>query len=170
MNNQEVNSQETASTTERSNRKPLILGCGIGCLCTVIIFVVIAVFAVKWSLREFNKMTTEFEQRGMVKVMAQYINVNEPVKQPSLYIGQEVTLGQGARAEVAIIAQTAELHGNFADKLTFYGNELTVGRDAELQKGLEVQAQEIKIVGVVHGEITGKYDKIENTCTTTKPK
>lgn len=164
MNDQQINSPDTPSIMERSSRKPLILGCGIGCLSTTIIFVIIAIFAVQWSYREFNKMTSEFEQRGLAKVMAQYINVNEPVGQPSLYIGQQVTLNQGARAEVAIIAPTAEVHGPFTEKVTFYGNVLTIGPDANLQKGLDVQAHEIKMSGVVHGEIAGRYDRIENAC------
>jgi hypothetical protein len=178
MNDQQTNMQDTAPITERSNRKSLILGCGIGCLSTAIIFVIIAIFAVQWSYREFNKMTTELEQRGLAKVMAQYINVNEPVGQASLYIGQQVTLNQGARAEVAIISPTAEIHGPFSEKVTFYGNVLTIGPDAKLQKGLDVQAHEIKMAGVVHGEIAGQYDRIENACpanatscpTTTAPK
>ena len=101
---------------------------------------------------------------------AQYINMNEPVVQPSLYIGRQVMLHQGARAEVAIIASSAEINGSFDEKVTFYGNVLFIGPEAELHQGLDVQAQEIKMAGTVHGEITGQYDKIENVCPTTQAK
>jgi len=73
----------------------------------------------------------------------------------------------GADAEVAIVAQMAELHGDFSQKVYFRGQVLDISRDATLVKGLDAQVSDkvipiIQVYGKIEGPLTGKHQLMDH--------
>ncbi len=139
------------------------IGCGAGCL-TMILVVAIAGFVGYRALRHWvDGRTEDLKIHGFEKVRTgQAIDVKDLPAEPVLYRGQIVRILGDCPTNLAIIAQMAEIHGVVKGKTYFRGQILVVQPRAELQGGLDIQAQVLQQLGRITGPIEGQ-------CTTTGP-
>jgi hypothetical protein len=162
---------EMASQSKQSKARPVFLGCGIGCLAIIVLFIIFSFLVVRWGVKHFKDMTDEFEKRGFIVVRSttpeETLTITEKVTKPTLFIGQEVHILQGADAEVAMMSAKGSLHGIFTEKVYYRGGgELFLAKDAQLLNGIDAQAKKIDLSGRVQGEITGRIDEMVGTPTT----
>ncbi|MBN1269211.1 MAG: hypothetical protein JXB04_06455 [Kiritimatiellae bacterium] len=137
-------------------------GRGRGCLsgCLVVILLVALLAAGAWLfLRRYviENFLARMERQGYHVVREQFIEVREPVQEPTVYYGQTVRLGGGSERGVAIVARTAEVAGHFKGNVRFFGQALTVERGALIDYDLHAFAQVISLYGRVEGEVTGVH-------------
>lgn len=136
------------------------IGCGIGCLVVTLIAAALVAAAV-WFVRDQVKTIRDrFEREGYETVERQVIDVTERLAEPTVFIGQTVTIREGSERGVAILAQSAEIHGEIVGNVHFVGQMLTLHKDARLKRDLDVKAQLVNLYGVVDGQITGFYQAL----------
>ncbi len=153
------------SKPQKTKKKKWVIGCGIGCLVVLVLFilvVVLGVYGVRYGMKKIEEMSGEFEQQGFVKVMAQSIEVTDEVTEPTVYLGQMVKIVGDCSDDIAIIAQMAQIHGEVAGTLYFRGQILTIEPGAHLQGDLDLKCQVATIYGKVDGQITGQYGKLQD--------
>ena len=139
------------------------IGCGIGCLVILILVVAGSIFGIRYATRKVADMTQDLKQYGFEKqVKGQVLEVREDITEPTLYIGQMVKILGNCSTNLAILAQMGEIHGKVEGKVYFRGQVLTIQPNAELMNGLDVTAQVIQKYGKIDGEITGKYQAIDD--------
>ena len=131
-----------------------LIGCGIGCLGLILIAAIFVAVSVYFARDLMKQVTAEFEELGYKKVAGQVIEVHQETTEPTLYVGQMVKLTAGAKADVAIVGQAAEIHGTINGNLFFRGQVLRVMPGAVITGNLDVQAQVLENEGSVQGEIT----------------
>lgn len=73
-----------------------------------------------------------------------------------------------AETDVAVLAQSCEIHGTIQGKLYFRGQILTIKPGAKVLGGIDVQTQVLQNQRDVTGEITGKYQSTTIPTRTTK--
>ena len=156
---------EPAAQPQTSQKKKWLTGCGIGCLVMLVLFILVAalgVYGIRYGMKKINEMSSEFEQRGFVKVVGQSIEVTSDVNEPTLYLGQVVKIIGDCSDEVAIVAQMAQIHGKVAGTLYFRGQVITIEPGAHLQGDLDLICQAATIYGKVDGQIQGTYTELQN--------
>ncbi|MHC4446724.1 MAG: bactofilin family protein, partial [Planctomycetota bacterium] len=90
--------------------------------------------------------------------------------EPTVYTCQVFTLKADADADIAIMAQTAQIHGTVSGDLDFFGQLLMIRRGAVIKGDLNVKgAQVIDLLGRVEGEITGSYQTIRDQSSESGP-
>jgi len=86
------------------------------------------------------------------------IEVSQPVSKPTVYVAQVVKLNADADADLAVMAQVAEIAATVHGDIDFLGQTLVVKRNGVLHGDIRVQgAQVIDVKGIVDGKITGAY-------------
>jgi hypothetical protein len=150
----------------KSTGSKCLIGCGIGCLLLVIISgLVLGVggyFAYKYTTGKINAWSQKFEDMGFEKIKGQIIEIVNDVNVPTLYLGQTVKVMGDCKKDIAIIAQSAEIHGKVAGTVYFRGQRLVIQPRAVIEGDLDVKAQSIEIYGQVKGQIKGTYQTLEN--------
>lgn len=151
-------------------RAPFWIGCGIGCLL-LLAMTAAAGFVGAQLLREhYRRWTAEreisgadFVAKGFRKVSGPLIQVTEDIREPTVFVGEVVSITADASADVAVVALTAEVHGNIAGSLFFRGQMLAIYPGAEIGKDLDARATFIQLLGDVKGEIRGEYKTLSRT-------
>lgn len=134
------------------------IGCGAGCL-TMILLLAAGGFIGYRAVRHWvDGRTSDLKSRGFLQVRTgQAIDVREQVGEPVLYRGQIVRILGDCPTNLAIVAQMAEIHGVVKGKTYFRGQILVVKPRADLQGGLDIQAQVLQQLGRISGTIEGQY-------------
>lgn len=142
------------------------IGCGIGCLTTLILVGVLAFVAYRFTMAKVEEATLEFREMGFeLTTKGQQINVTEDIAEQRLYVGQIVKVFGDCTTNLAILAQMAEIHGKIDGKLYFRGQMLTVHSNAHVVGGIDVKAQLLQVHGKVDGGITGEYQQVQGATT-----
>ncbi len=161
----DVNPNQQQGGVKKSKKKKWLLGCGIGCLVMVILFAAVAgvggYYAYKYAMGKVDAWSSEFEQKGYEKVIGQQLVIDKPISQKMLFVGQNVKIIADCNADIAIIAQIAEIHGRAAGDVSFRGQILTVEPNAVIEGDLDVKAQAVEIYGTVKGQIAGQYQSLK---------
>ena len=138
------------------SNKRWLAGCGIGCLVMVLLLAAGMVGGYFWVRGKINDLTAELEAEGFRRhAIGQVVEVTEEITDKALLIGQQVTVKADSRADLAIIAQNAEIYGTVAGNVTFWGQMLTIRPTAEITGDVHALAQSVVNEGVVRGEIGG---------------
>ncbi len=168
MNNNVLQVDAGVSRPQKSKKKKWIIGCGIGCLVALVLFILVValgVYGVKYGLKKLDEMSSEFEQQGFVKEtneFGQSIEVTGDVTERKLYVGQMVKIIGDCSDDIAIIAQMAHIHGKVDGTLYFRGQMLTIEPGAHLQGDLDLKCQVVTIYGKVDGQILGTYTDLQD--------
>lgn len=109
-------------------------------------------------VKELEKQTeafaARFEAEGYERVRGQVVKVTTDVEKPTVYTVQVFELDADSAADLAVMAQVAEIKGTIDGDLHFLGQTLTIHPDAVITGDLHVQlAQVIDNRGTVQGEI-----------------
>lgn len=138
------------------------IGCGVGCLVIVIGIIIAGYVGYRFVLGKVDEFTAEFKQLGFEnQVKGQVVEITEEINEKTVYIGQSVRILGDSRADIAIIAQMAEIHGRVEGKVYFRGQMIAIQPNAELLNGLDVYAQMVTNEGRIDGGITGQYQAID---------
>jgi hypothetical protein len=162
MDNNVLQVDAGVSRPQKSKTKKWVLGCGIGCLVVLVLFILVIAIGVKYGKKLINEMSDEFEKQGFVKVVSQNIEVNEDVTERTVYVGQIVKIIGDCSDDIAIIAQMAQIHGKVTGTLYFRGQLLTIEPGGHLQGDLDVKCQVVTIYGKVDGQILGAYGELQD--------
>lgn len=139
-------------------------GCLRGCLIGFILFVILVLLlcaAGGWfAWKEYETVMQRFERAGYTNVIGQFIVVDKPVEQPTIFIGQTVKINSGSRRGIAFLCQSAEIHGEVVGNVHFKGMDLTVHEDAWLQQDLDMFGLNLNLFGSIKGKITGRYQAL----------
>lgn len=142
-------------------------GCLIGCAGVLAGIIIVGAiggyFVYRWGMNEYEKLVHNYETNGYVHVKGDIIDVKEKITDRTIYVGKRVEIHRGADRGIAIVAQTADLHGKFEGNVHFTGQKLTIHSDAILRLNLDVRAQNVNAYGAVEGEITGVYGTLDRT-------
>ena len=154
---------QDAQKEGRSTAAKWGIGCGIGCLTLIVLIGIGGFFGWRFAKGKLDEMTEELKPLGFEKVVTkQAIEIKDEITEPTIYRGQMVKILGNCTVDLAIIAQMAEIHGKVDGKVYFRGQILTVQPKAELLGGLDVMAQAVQQYGKVTGEITGKYQALDD--------
>lgn len=154
----------------RPSRGPFWIGCGIGCL--VLLALVVGATLVGGRILQQRyadwKASREvagedFVARGYRRVSGTVLQVSERVTQPTVFVGEIVSLTADADADVAIVALSAEVRGKVAGTLYFRGELLAIYPGAVIAKDLDVRANYIHLLGEVKGKVLGTYVTMNKT-------
>jgi len=165
MNDNVLRVDTDTAGPQKSKKKKWVIGCSIGCLVTLVLFIIVValgVYGVKYGIKKIEEISGEFEQQGFSKVTAQSIEVNEEITEPTVYLGQTVKIIADCHTDIAIIAQIAQIHGQVAGTLYFRGQMLTIEPEAHLQGDLDLKCQMVTIYGKVDGQIQGAYSEMQD--------
>lgn len=139
------------------------IGCGIGCLVVVILLAVGGFIVFKKVKSKIGQVKSELIELGFENVVrGQMLEVRDPITEHTLYMGQVVKIMSDSTGDVAVMAQSCEVHGKIKGKLYFRGQVLVVQPQAEIADGLDVIAQMIQNYGKIEGGITGTYQALQD--------
>lgn len=142
---------------QKSSKFGCLLGCGLGCAVVTLLAIIILFFVGRIVVKQYNTVMERFEREGYRKIEQQVIVVNERITEPTIFVGQSVSIRKGSDRGIAMLCQTADIDGRIVGNVHFYGQTLVVKKDAELMQDLDLKAQFVEIYGVVRGNITGVY-------------
>jgi hypothetical protein len=113
---------------------------------------------VQQVIQELEKQTeafaVRFEAQGFDRVKGQMVEVTKDVERPTVYTAQVFRLEADSAADLAVMAQVAEINGTINGDLHFLGQSLTIHPDAVITGNLHVQmAQVVDNRGTVEGEV-----------------
>jgi hypothetical protein len=165
MNNNVLRVDADTSRPPKSKTKKWVVGCGIGCLVVLVLFILVIAMGVKYGRKMVKQMSNEFEQQGFVREESEFgtsMEITEDVTERKVYVGQAVKIIGDCSDDIAIIAQMAQIHGNVAGTLYFRGQLITIEPGAHLQGDLDVICQIVTIYGKVDGQILGKYADLQD--------
>src|SRR5690606_16229985 len=113
---------------------------------------------VQQVIEELEKQTeafaARFEAEGYQRVTGQVVKVTTDVEKPTVYTVQVFELDADSAADLAVMAQVAEIKGTIDGDLHFLGQQLTIHPDAVITGDLRVQmAQVVDNRGTVQGEV-----------------
>lgn len=104
--------------------------------------------------KQVEAFATKFEVQGYTRVKGQAINVTTDIDKPTVYTVQVFTLNADSNADLAVMAQAAEINGNIDGDLHFYGQSLTISPDAVITGDLHIEfAQVVNNRGKVEGSV-----------------
>lgn len=143
---------------ERGGGMKWFFGCGCGCVIILILLIALfaaAVFYIKGLVGDWKE---EFKELGFERtVQSQMLTISKDVTEPTLFMGQVVTITGNITTNVAIIAQTGEISSTIDGTVYFRGQVLRITESAVLKKDLDVYCQIVNVIGTVEGDITGTY-------------
>ena len=139
------------------------MGCGIGCLVIIMVIAIAGFVGFKMVKQKIDDTATELQELGFDNVVSgQTLEIKDDITKPTLYKAQMVKILADCNTNLAVMAQICEIHGKVDGKVYFRGQMLIIQPQAELRNGLDVLAQAIVKYGTVRGEITGKYQAIQD--------
>jgi hypothetical protein len=104
--------------------------------------------------KQVDSFATRFEAQGYERVSGQQVTVTTDVERPTVYTVQVFRLDADAQADLAVMAQVAEINGNIDGDLHFFGQSLMIGPDAVITGHAYVHfAQTVDNKGTVEGKI-----------------
>jgi hypothetical protein len=103
--------------------------------------------------KQADNFAARFEAEGYERVTGQVVNVTKDIEKPTVYTVQVFQLNANSAADLAVLAQTAEIKGRIDGDLHFLGQTLTIHPDAVITGNLHVQAQMVDNRGTVEGEV-----------------
>jgi len=134
------------------------LGCGIGCAVIIVLVIGGSIGGYFYVKGKLKAVTSEFTKLGFqAKEMAQIIDERDPISKKTLYIGQVVKIFSDSSTDIAIVAQTAEIHGKINGNVYFRGQVLTILPKGEVTGDVDVWAQVVKNQGKIGGQVKGTY-------------
>ncbi len=140
--------------------KGCLSGCAIGCLVILILLAVAGYAGYRFVKSQYHMFLARFERQGYSRVEQQFVETKEPVKEPTVFIGQTIKIRHGSERGIAMLCQNAEINGLVKGNVHFIGQELTIHKGAQLMYDLDVTAQILNVYGTVQGHITGTYQTI----------
>lgn len=109
-----------------------------------------------------KKTVKVFKNKGYRHVEAHIYNSSETVEQKTLYECQILSLNADSEEDIAIVSQSASLSGTIKGDVDFYGQSLTIAKDAVIEGDLNVGfAQIVVLKGKVKGSVSGTYKLIQ---------
>lgn len=161
--NENVSINGLSSARATSAKKKWLWGCGIGCLTIMIILAAVGWLGYSFIKGKYSEITAELEELGFHNIVkGQIIEVSEEITEPTLYLGQMVKILSDVDMDIAILSQTAEIHGIVNGTVYFRGQVLIIHPTAEIKKDVDVIAQVINNYGKVAGRITGVYQSLND--------
>lgn len=156
-----MNVQQDVSHQRASRVRPFFRGCAVGCL-TIVLLMALGMFGAYRALRgRYPSLTERLRDQGYEVVRGQFLDIAEPVSARTVFLGQHVRILAGSRRGIAILAQTAEIHGTVEGNVYFWGQEITIAADAELKHHLHVTADRVIKKGRIEGEVRGYYRELK---------
>jgi len=156
--------------TARPSRGPFWTGCGIGCLVLLALVVGATLVGGRILKHRYDEWKAsrevageDFVARGYRRVSGTVLQISEPVTQPTVFVGEIVSLSADADADVAIVALSAEVRGKVAGTLYFRGQMLAIYPGAVIAKDLDVRVNFIDLLGEVKGKVLGTYVTMNKT-------
>lgn len=145
-----------------SSGRSIVVGLLVGCATLLVIAGVLAcggLLFLGWKgYGQLDKFAGPFQARGYERVQGQVIEVSQPVSKPTVYVAQVVKLNADADADLAVMAQVAEIAATVHGDIDFLGQTLVVKPNGVVHGDIRVQgAQVIDVKGTVDGEIAGSY-------------
>lgn len=130
----------------------------------MVFLVAIGTYGAYRALRgRYPSLTERLRHQGYEVVQGQFLDIADPVAVRTVFGGQHVQIRAGSRRGIAILAQTAEIHGTVEGNVYFCGQEITIAAGAEIKHHLHVVADRVVNKGRVDGEIRGYYREIQTT-------
>ena len=134
------------------------IGCGIGCLVVIVLLVVAALVGTGMVKKLVADKKAELKALGFENEIAGHmLEVRQPIDKPTLLMGQMVRIFADCSTNVAVLAQSCEVHGKVNGRLYFRGQMLVIQPNAEITGGMDLMAQVVQVFGTVRGEVTGTY-------------
>lgn len=151
-------------TTEKRSRAPFWMGCGIGCLLLLGLVIGAAITGVRIGKKRYDEWKvarevdgSDFVARGFHRVSGSMLQITERTSQPTVYVGEIVSIAADADADIAIVALSAEIRAKIAGNVHFRGQMLSVHPGGLIEKDLDVRASLINLLGEVKGQVRGTY-------------
>jgi hypothetical protein len=140
----------------------VLTGCGVGCVVVMLLGLVAGFVGFRIAKAKLDETVAELREKGFDReVKGQALEVREEITEPTLYLGQVVRVHKDCHADLAIVAQMAEVFGKVEGKMYFRGQVLIIQPGAELQNGLDVFAQVVQNHGRIEGGVTGTYQAMQ---------
>jgi len=156
-----MNQQTIHVVHEKRGCSPLAIvlaGCGTVLLLGIISIVVVVFLGYRWTVQKADEFATKYEAKGYQHVSGQMIEENQPIDSPRVYTAQVVIIREDVEADIAIMSQSAEIHGTVHGDIDFLGQLLVIHPDAVVTGNIRVEmGQVIQIQGTVEGEVTGSW-------------
>ena len=109
---------------------------------------------IKEMEKQVEAFAVRFEAQGYERVKGQVVEVTKDIERPTVYTVQVFKLEADSAADLAVMAQVAEINGTIDGDLHFLGQSLTIHPDAVITGDLHVQmAQVVDNRGSVEGEV-----------------
>ena len=141
-----------------------LVGCGVVAMLLLVLGGVGVYFGVRVFSQEMNDFVEPFEQKGYRRVTAQVHVEEKAVEESTVYVLQVLRLEDGANADIAIMAQVAEIHGTVDGDIDFFGQVLEIKPGAVVKGNIRAKgAQVIKVSGTVEGKVTGIYQRLDTS-------
>jgi len=141
-----------------------LVGCGVVALLLLVLGGVGVYFGARAFSQSMNEFVEPFEEKGYRRVTAQVHTEKKTVEESTVYVLQVLTLEDGAKADIAIMAQKAEIHGTVDGDIDFVGQELVIKPGAIVKGDIRARvAQIVKVFGTVEGQVTGTYQRLDQT-------
>lgn len=169
---------------------------GLGCGCAIVLVIVAlcaGVIGIAWYFfGKVEKFAQEFEAQGYRRVETQSSVISDPVAESTVFVGQNVTLNQGADADIAFAGQMLQIKGTVRGDLAFIGQMLELMPGAVVEGDIDARFAQAVIVrdgasvtgginaglvqvitiepgGFVGGMITGEYQVLDRPANATLP-
>ena len=140
----------------------VLVGCGTVFLLGIVGLGVAGFLGYRWASNQVEQFTSEFEEKGYEQVMGQLVEETDPIDSSRVYVAQMVIIRDEVNADLAIMAQSAEIHGTVAGDIDFMGQVLTIKPGAVVKGDIRSKAaQQISVQGSVEGTVTGSYQILE---------
>ena len=160
-----MNQQTIHVVHEKRGCSPLAIvlaGCGTVLLLGVISIVVVVFLGYRWTVQKADEFATKYEEKGYHHVSGQMIDETRPIDSSRVYTAQIVIIRGDVEADIAIMSQSAEIHGAVHGDIDFLGQLLIIKPDAVVTGDVRVEmGQVIQIQGTVEGEVTGNYQVLD---------
>jgi len=104
--------------------------------------------------KQVDSFAAPFEAQGFERVTGQVVEITSDIQKPTVYTVQVFKLEANSEADLAVMAQVAEINGTINGDLHFFGQVLKIHPDAVITGDLHIQvAQSVENEGTVEGNI-----------------
>ena len=139
------------------------IGCGSGCLVVVLLFIIAGVVGGVYLKKVVAKNEAELQALGFDTVIKeQVLDVTSPISEPVLLEGQVVRIMADCSTNIAVLAQSCEIHSVVSGKVYFRGQILTVQPNGAVLGGIDAKAQVIQNHGLINPPVSGEYQVFQD--------
>ncbi len=156
-----------ASKKSLGTGSKIAIGCGIGCMGIVVLFIVSAFALSIWYYGKLEKGKTQLEEAGLTLMESSKeprLVITEAPTTPTYYTAEESIKFQFSEPVTVPIGGVAPLilfEGIYQDKVYARSMGISLARDSLFEKGLDVETWVIEDEGAkLNGEITGNYKTV----------